>query len=302
MNCKNFTFFICAIVQFLRAKEVQSNSFDQLQDQKSPESWHYLLQQNGLDGQQLKQMARDMDEDEALIDELSEEANYQPPPPSPAHPTFEKTYSMQFITPSVELEVNDQNKIQKLEGQSGVLAKVYRSLKLGKFYSLVRKYGIIAKSVQELAKSFGMLKHLMKKGTIERKIVDKIDNSIKSMAKQRKISVGKIEKFNPKMELREIVKNAAIVWSETARNKNYASKGQENVQKIVELWQIIQKNAEFSNYFDENESKKTKNQSQKRRAKRDPITAAMIILIVAFFVFLSIMLATIWLGEQWGDN
>uniref|UniRef100_A0A183BPV8 Uncharacterized protein n=1 Tax=Globodera pallida TaxID=36090 RepID=A0A183BPV8_GLOPA len=288
MNCKSFTFLICAIVQFLLAKGVQSNSSDQLQDQKTLGFWPDLLKQNGISDDQLKQMARDMDEDEPFIEELSDEANYKPPPPSPAHPTFEKSYSMRFNSPSVALGVNDQNKIQKLEGQPGSFANVYRSLKLRNFFSL----------------------HLlMINGTIERKIVDNIDKEIKTMAKKKGISIRKIEKFNSKMELREIVKNVAIVWSETARNKNSAGdgeensagEGKENAQKIVELWQLIRKNEEFTNYLNENESEKAKNQNQKRRAKRtDPGTAAVIILVIVFFVFFFIYLGILWIAKLLG--
>uniref|UniRef100_A0A914HSV9 Uncharacterized protein n=1 Tax=Globodera rostochiensis TaxID=31243 RepID=A0A914HSV9_GLORO len=269
-----------------RRKDVQSNSSEQLQDQEAPD-WRYLLQQNGILDDQLTEMARDMDEDEPFIDELSDKANYKPPPPSPAHPTFEKTYSRRFISPSVEFGVDDQNKTQKLEGQSGSLANVYRK---------------IAKFVQKLAKTFVMLKHLlMKKGTIGSEIVAKINKAIKIMAKERGISLEKIEKFNSKMELREIVKNAAVVWSETARNKHYVGNGKENTQKMVELWQLIRKNEEFINYLNKNQLKEAKNQSQKRRAKRtDPLTAAAILLVVACFVFFFIWLGIIWIADWLG--
>ncbi|KAL3086894.1 hypothetical protein niasHT_030973 [Heterodera trifolii] len=86
-----FGLFFLLICFFFEIFEVKPNQLE-LNDQNPPGFWTNFVQENGIGDEngQIGQIAKEMDEDEPMIEQLSDEAFYKAPPPSPAHPTFQK--------------------------------------------------------------------------------------------------------------------------------------------------------------------------------------------------------------------
>ncbi|KAL3100523.1 hypothetical protein niasHS_001089 [Heterodera schachtii] len=277
-----FGLFFLLICFFFEIFEVKSNQLE-LNDQNPPGFWTNFVQENGIgkENGQIGQIAKDMDEDDPMIEQLSDEAFYKAPPPSPAHPIFQKTFSKKYGNPTIaESKENTLGKIHNF--QMSPLAKLLQSLKIGIF---LPKFVKLAKSLQKAAKNFVLLKQLaFKKQRIGADLLAKIDETIKEMYKEKGISYGKMPKSDQKMELKEIVKKMGAI---ILKNKNNANGEEEkqNLGEIVELWHLTKGNEQFKEYMN---GQKAKNKANNRRKKRlDPLTSAAIILaiacVIAFF-------------------
>uniref|UniRef100_A0A914H5P6 Uncharacterized protein n=1 Tax=Globodera rostochiensis TaxID=31243 RepID=A0A914H5P6_GLORO len=236
-----FTFANCLILAFLFG--VASSKSTKIQHQNSPKFWHQLMKENGICEKQVKQMADEMDKINPLIEKLSKEENYEPPRLSSKQSAFEKTNSNKFNQNSTP------NQLKHQEKQSLFL----NLFKLDNFYELIRRQEKVAKLVQDLAKTFINIKSSMIKIEITT-ILDKTENAMNFLAEQN----GIVHEKAKKIDLREIVKKMATIWSEMSRAKN----GGENAKEIVNLWQSVKQNDDFKKYFG------NKSEGKKRRRKR----------------------------------
>ncbi|KAL3113274.1 hypothetical protein niasHT_018889 [Heterodera trifolii] len=264
-----FGLFFLLICFFFEIFEVKPN-LAELNEQNPPGFWTNFVQENGIgDGNgQIGQIAKEMDEDDPMIEQLSDESFYKAPPPSPAHPTFQKTFSKKYGNPTIaESKENALVKIHKLK--MSPLAKLFHSLKIGNFLFLP-KFVKLAKSLQKAAKNFVLLKQLaFTKQKIGPDLVAKIDKTIKEMYKEKGI---KMPKSDQKMELKEIVKKMGAI---ILKNKNNANGEEEkqNLGEIVELWHLTKENDQFKEYM-----KKENDKANNRRKKRlDPASSFLVI-------------------------
>uniref|UniRef100_A0A914H4K1 Uncharacterized protein n=1 Tax=Globodera rostochiensis TaxID=31243 RepID=A0A914H4K1_GLORO len=84
------------------------------------------------------------------------------------------------------------------------------------------------------------------------------ENAMNFLAEQNEIDYEKAEQI----DLPEIVKNMATIWSEMSRPNNGGENYKEIVQKIVNLWQSAKQNDDFKKYFG------NKSEGKNRRRKR----------------------------------
>ncbi|KAL3074534.1 hypothetical protein niasHS_015364 [Heterodera schachtii] len=288
-----FFLFICF---FFEIFEVKPNQLE-LNDQNPPGFWTNFVQENGIGDEygQIGHIAKEMDEDEPMIEQLSDEAFYKAPPPSPAHPIFQKTFSKKYGNPTIaESKENALGKIHNF--QKSPLAKFCQSLKIGN-YLFLPKFVKLAKSLQKAAKTFLLLKQLaFKKQRIGPDLVAKIDKTIRKMYKEKGIPYGKMPKSDQKMELKEIVKKMGAI---VLKNKNNANGEEEkqNLGEIVELWHLTKGNEQFKEYMKKENDKVANNRRKKRL---DPGTLFVIVLAIAFFIFACIHGFMYWAGDALG--
>ncbi|KAL3115722.1 hypothetical protein niasHT_017854 [Heterodera trifolii] len=120
-----FGLFFLLICFFFEIFEVKPN-LAELNEQNPPGFWTNFVQENGIgDGNgQIGQIAKEMDEDDPMIEQLSDESFYKAPPPSPAHPTFQKTFSKKYGNPTIA-----ESKENALKIGPDLVAKIDKTIK-----------------------------------------------------------------------------------------------------------------------------------------------------------------------------
>uniref|UniRef100_A0A914H571 Uncharacterized protein n=1 Tax=Globodera rostochiensis TaxID=31243 RepID=A0A914H571_GLORO len=115
------------------------------------------------------------------------------------------------------------------------------------WHQLMQKSGICDEQIKQMASE-----------------MDKSDSFIEKLSKEENYKPPRQSPKQPAFEidLPEIVKNMATIWSEMSRPNNGGENYKEIVQKIVNLWQSAKQNDDFKKYFG------NKSEGKNRRRKR----------------------------------